>query len=264
MASEKYTVSSVAKLFNVTTESIKKWIYLFSEYLSSGATPPKGNERIFEIEDIRVFAYIYYYWEDDPDIECIKIGLNSDEHYDNELIDSLILQISPFVLEPNNKMDETWKHGVLFSGISEIGDRFYLANSYKQAGDKLVDIALKNEEISDVFCPAIYNYRHATELFLKDAIGYDRKEDKKNGHKLVPLFEKFEIYIKKKYKIKCPEWFKNIIFTFNAFDSEGTTFRYGSQHYIQNEFFIDFQQMKTVMDWLTESFQNFKKNQFLG
>ncbi|AGA76716.1 hypothetical protein [Echinicola vietnamensis] len=258
---KKLIVSSVAKIFEVSSDTVKKWIKIFHEYLSSSAVPPKGTERTFEIEDIRVLAHIFSYWEDEPDIEYIKMGLNSNSHYDNELIDNLILQISPFVIEPNDKMDETWKHGVLFGGLGEIGDRFYLANSYKLAGDRLIETALQNEESWDLFSPAIYNYRHATELYLKDITNFNKENNnKRNPHDLKPLFEKFKVILSEDYGTTCPDWFSNVVDTFNKFDPGGTTFRYGERVNL-DEVFIDFVQMKTLMGWMSKSFNKIRERQ---
>jgi endo-1,4-beta-D-glucanase Y len=53
----------------VGRDTTKKWAYIFSDYLSAGANPEKGTPRQFTIDDVRVFAYILMYWEDDPDME---------------------------------------------------------------------------------------------------------------------------------------------------------------------------------------------------
>jgi len=253
----KFSVSYIAKLLKVNTSTVKTWAQTFSEYLSGDANPVKGNQRYFNLDDVRVLAYIYYYWEDQPDLEHIKIGLNSNSHYDHELIDDLILKLSPFAFDYHDEIDESWKHGVLFGGLSEFTDVFYLANSYKLAGDRLVDIALKNEESRNLFCPAIYNYRHATELYLKAIFG-----SSKQTHNLKTLFEKFKKIIKEKYNQDCPDWFTNIILTFDTFDPYGTAFRYGESTN-SNEVFIDLIQMKTVMGWMSESFQNIRRHQGL-
>lgn len=257
MLNNKFSVSYVAKLFKVETSIIKKWAQTFPEYLSSSANPSKGTQRYFEIDDIRVMAYINYYWEDHPDLENIKMGLNSDSHYDDDLIDNLILKISPFVFDYHDQIDESWKHGVLFGGLSEFGDTFYLANSYKLAGDRLVDIALENEEPWALFCPAVYNYRHATELYIKATFG-----SSKQTHNLKVLFEKFEKSIKENYDQDCPDWLKNIIQTFDRFDPYGTAFRYGG-NINSDEVFIDFIQMKTVMGWMSDLFGNIRRHQEL-
>ena len=253
MSNKKHTVKYISNLFNVETETVKNWTSLFSEYLSSEASPTKGISRIYNIEDIRVLAYIYFYWEENPDFEIIKIGLNSNSHYDNCLIDDLILKINPFIFEHNDKIDETWKHGVLYSGLSEFSDLLYLANSYKLAGDRLINIALENEESQELFCPAVFNYRHATKLFLKTVVG-----SLMQTHNLIKLFDKFKKRIKEKYNQDCPDWFTNIIITFDTFDPYGTAFRHGGQ-INSNEVFIDFIQMKTVMNWMAESFKNIRR-----
>ncbi|MBD1419959.1 MerR family transcriptional regulator [Sphingobacterium chuzhouense] len=255
--SNNFSVCYVAKLFKVDTSTVKTWAKTFAEYLSNGANPVKGNQRYFNLDDVRVMAYIYYYWEDQPDLEHIKIGLNSNSHYDHELIDDLILKISPFIFYYHDKVDESWKHGVLFSGLSEFSDTFYLANSYKLAGDQLIDIALKNEAPWDLFCPAVYNYRHATELYLKSVFG-----SAKQTHNLKTLFEKFKKSIKEKYDQDCPDWFTNIILTFDTFDPYGTTFRYGGD-INSSEVFVDFIQMKTAMGWMADSFRNIRRHQDL-
>lgn len=246
----RYTIASVAKIFKVEGNIVKNWAYHFQDYLTMGANPEKGKGRLFSIEDIRVMAYVFTCWEDNPDIECIKIGLNSNSHFENDLIDNLITELSPFFIEPPKNIDETWKHGVLYGGLSPFGDVFYLANSYKLAGDHLINLALEKEEAWNLFCPAVYNYRHSIELYLKAITGC-----RKQTHNLGVLLGKFEKLILDEYHTICPEWFKNVIVTFDTFDPGGTTFRYGSDSNI-NEGFVDFVQMKTIMSWIEKSFHN--------
>lgn len=251
----KFTVAEAAKLFKVENKVIKDWANKFSSYLTLSATPIKGAKRIFQLEDIRVMAYIYTYWEDNPDIENIKMGLNSNGHYENELIDNLLVEITPFFIELPENIDETWKHGVLFSGLAQFGDTFLLANSYKLAGDRLIDIALENEEARELFCPAVYNYRHATELYIKAITGHY-----KQSHNLINLFDRFQKLLKAEYNSQVPAWFNNIIAAFNDLDPSGTTFRYG-RNSDRDEIFIDFIQLKTLMGWMAISFQNIRKHQ---
>ena len=93
--SMKYGVSETARLLGVDRDTIKKWACIFSNYLSSGANPEKENPRQFIIDDIRVFAYVLMYWEDEPDIEYIKLGLNSNGQSGGDSIDNLITSITP-------------------------------------------------------------------------------------------------------------------------------------------------------------------------
>ena len=251
----KYAVADVAKIFQVEKKVVKDWAYYFSDYLNPLANPPKGTERIFSIEDIRILAYVFYYWDDKPDIENIKMELNSNNHFDNELIDNLMIEITPFFINPPDNIDETWKHGVLFSGLAQYADTFYLANSYKLAGDKLIDVALKDEMNWELFCPAVYSYRHATELYMKAITGCY-----KQSHNLNSLFEKLQELLQSEYSTPIPDWVKNIISTFDDFDPGGTTFRYGGS-LNKEDVFIDFVQLKTLMGWMTQSFHNIRKHQ---
>lgn len=253
----KFTVAELAHLLKIEKDLIKTWSYKFSSYLSPKANPGKGNSREFNVDDIRVFAFILMYWEDEPDIEYIKICLNSNSHYDHEMIDNLLTEITPAFIESPNNMDESWKHGVLFNGLAEFSDTFYLANSYKLAGDRLIEIALKNEEAWELFCPAVYNYRHATELYMKAITGYNKK-----SHDLISLFNKLQELLKSEFNTKIPYWFNNLISTFNNFDPGGTTFRYGKT-LDTDEIFIDLVQLKTLMEWVEQSFKNIRKHQGL-
>ncbi len=235
---------------------IKTWTNTFSDYLSSEAVPSKGITRQFNADDIRVFAYVSTYWEDDPDIENIRSGLNSNDHYEYPY-NELIIQATPLFRDPPEDLDETWKNVVLFGGMAEFGDRFELANSYKLAGDKLVEAAIDNEEPFELICPIIYNYRHATELYLKETIGATTK-----GHDLLLLLQKFKTLLKNEYRIEAPEWFENIILVFHEFDSNSTTFRYGGS-IKTDEIFVDIKHVKILMGWLAESFKKIKDHKLV-
>ena len=95
----KYSLAEAAQLFKTDNETIKKWCYHFSDYLSKGANPTKGTPREFNLEDIRVFGYIVQYWDDDPDFENIQYGLNSNTHHDDFLIDEFLLLNTPFIID---------------------------------------------------------------------------------------------------------------------------------------------------------------------
>lgn len=181
----KFGVAEVANIFKVHRDVVKAWGYHFSEYLDKKANPGKGITREFTLKDVRILAYVFSYWEDDPDIDYIKIGLNQGGHWD-ERFNNLVAEVTPLFHDLPEDFEPGQKRGVLFGGVAENGDMFELANSYKLAGDRLIEIALANEEEFDLFCPAINNYRHATELYLKESFGIA-----KQSHKLLPLLEKF-------------------------------------------------------------------------
>lgn len=162
--------------------------------MSKDVTPETGSPRRYTREEIRVFAYVLQYWEDEPDVETIRYGLISNDHYDHEIIDQLLLQITPLLTEPPENMDESWQHGVLHGGLAEVGDRCWLAESYMLAGHRLIDIALENEEVQRLSYPAIYNCRHAMELYLKAVL-----EIQEQTHDLTWLFTEFEMMRKAKF-----------------------------------------------------------------
>jgi hypothetical protein len=251
----KYSFAEAAQLFKTDNETIKKWCYHFSEYLSKAANPAKGTPREFNLEDIRVFGYILQYWEDEPDFENIKYGLNSNSHHDDFLIDEFILLNTPFIIDLPEDIDESWRHGVLFIGISEFGDTFVLAKSYKMAGDRLTEASLENDEPRDLYAPVMFNYRHAVELYIKAIIGKH-----KQTHNLLTLLEKLKMCLKKEFNTDLPKWIENIIITFHDFDPYGTTLRYGGNSSME-EMFINFNHLKSLMQLLAKAFQNIRFHQ---
>ena len=72
----------MAELLSVDKKTIKDWAYHFSDYLSSNANPVKGLTREFTVDDLCTFGYISMYWEDSPDIDNIKYGLNSNSQFE--------------------------------------------------------------------------------------------------------------------------------------------------------------------------------------
>src|SRR3569623_888206 len=137
------------RYLKVERDLVKTWSYLFSDYLSTGANPGKGRQRKFTATDIRVFAYLLMYWCDDPDIEEIKYGL-SNCYYESELIDDFITGITPLFCSMPEEIDETWPR-VVFGGEFELQDILATAKSFKLAGVRFVDIALKNYEERELF-----------------------------------------------------------------------------------------------------------------
>ncbi|SHJ68373.1 hypothetical protein SAMN02745216_02085 [Desulfatibacillum alkenivorans DSM 16219] len=243
----KFSVSEAAKYFRTDRDRIKKWAYIFSDYLEPAANPPKGTPRKFSAEDLRVFAYVFYYWEDEADIEAIKIGLNTNGHYE-DIYDNFITGLTPLFIERPEGLNEDWLHGALFDGMSEYGDIFEIADSYKNAGDILVDAAIDNDEAFELVNPILFNYRHATELYLKATIGKWKKT-----HDLVELQKEFIEILKSEFDATLPKWFSDIVLVFNEFDPKGTTFRYGGR--APREVWVDVRHIKTLMGWMSKSFR---------
>lgn len=243
----KYGVSEVARIFEVDRDTVKSLAYHFSEYLNSEANPEKGISRQFSIEDIRVLAYVFLYWEDEPDFENIRYGLNSNSHWGNELIDNTIQSVIPIFREMPENIDESWR-GIVFGGEFELSTLFETAQSFKLAGDKLVAIAHKNYEERELFLPAIYNYRHATELYIK-AVSRGNKI-----HDLNALKQRLTRTLKENFNAVMPTWFSNIIDAFHYADPSGSTFRY-AESLPNQELYMDLNHVKTLMNWMAESFE---------
>ncbi len=250
--SMKYSVSEVAQILHVDKELIKTWAYTFSEYLSSSANPAKGKSREFTVEDIRVFACVSMDWEDEPDIEAIKCGLNSGYQYE-DIFNDLIQEVIPIFRDIPEDIDESYRSGAVFGGLAEFGDRFFLADSYRRAGDLLVDAAIANEENYELICPIIFNYRHAAELYLKAIT-----DNSKRTHKLDVLLQKFKTMLSTEFNTTLPNWFENIILAFNDFDPGGTTFRYGG--ILRDEVFIDLKHLKQAMEWFVLSIRRVREH----
>lgn len=249
----RYGVSEAARLLDVDRETLKTWTYVFSNYLSSEANPGKGKVRQFLINDIRVFAYVSMYWEEEPDIENIQYGLNSNSQFEYEIIDSFITGITPLFRAMPEDIDETWR-GVVFGGEFELGNIFTTADSFKLAGDELVEIAHKNYKERELFQPAIYSYRHATELYIKTIIG------EVFTHDLHELMGRLKIVLKTDFNSVAPAWFEDIIEAFNYSDPKGTAFRYGTT-IPKDELYADMRHIKTLMGWFSESCRRIKTEQ---
>ena len=191
------------------------------------------------------------HWEDEPDIESIKYGLNSGDQYEHPYSE-IAKEYTPIFREFDEDIMEN-KHIVSIGGITEKLDTFLLADAYKLAGDILIQTALEKDEEFELRYSVMYNYRHATELYLKSIIGKNLK-----SHDLSKLLFDFKIIVKKSFNAETPEWFDNIIIAFNEFDPGGTLFRYGGNQYY-DEMFVDLRHLGELMGWLADSFSKVNK-----
>lgn len=240
----KYKVSDISRILRVEKKLVKDWAYHFSEYLNPYANPHKGVEREFTVEDICTLSYIYFYWEEDPDFENIEYGLNRGEQFEYPFSESATEAI-PIFREYSD--DLLTKNVWMIGGMTADADFLSLADSYKEAGDILVQVGIEDEFKKDLIYPAIFNYRHSTELYLKSVISNYRP-----NHNLQELYSKFQSDMKEKFDAVPPNWFENIIVAFDEFDPKGTSFRYGHQ-FCSDEFFIDLRHIKTMMDWFSKT-----------
>lgn len=241
-----YRVAETAKILGVDRKIIKDWSFHFSEYLSSTANPPKGKQRFYAIEDIRVFAYVLLYWEEKPDIEYIKLGLNSQEYYDIELINNLITQIPPIFQEPTEELAGI-ESNVIFAGMASLNNLLSLGNAFRESGDMLFEAIKNRRDLYDFASPILYQYRHAIELYLKSILRNPPKI-----HNLFTLYEKFETLVKEDFQTNIPSWLKDMIAGFNQIDPDGVIFRYGEE-IANDEILVDLQQLKTKMNWFAKS-----------
>lgn len=139
------TVSDIVKLFGVHKDIVKKWCYLFAEYLSTSATQ-KGTTRKYTQTDIRVFALVSNYrdWQNseaEQDYSDIFYALNSKEQYD-DIYNEFVHLYTPLFQDIPEDITEEWVHGVVVGGFGTYGNKLPLARGYKEAGDRLFDIAV--------------------------------------------------------------------------------------------------------------------------
>lgn len=256
------SISEIAHLLGVNRELIRTLAFDFRDYLSNTANPGKGISRQFSAKDLQVLAYASAHWDGDSDYDHIKIGLNRGNH-NQEPYNDILAYVKPLFQELPEELDETHQHGCLVGGFADAAlDTFALADSYKLAGDKLIDTALLNEEAYELVRPIMYNYRHATELYLK-AILLPKDKD----HNLKKLLEQLRDYLKCNHSSVIPSWFENLIIAFDDFDSDSTTFRYTDTEIFSRstgdtgEFWVDLPHIKKLMDWLAKSFEKIRQSQ---
>jgi DNA-binding transcriptional MerR regulator len=252
-----FSIGEVANILKVDKELVSKWTLHFSDYLNPKANPEKGTRREYTAYDLYTLGFISMYWEDDPDLENIKYGLNSEDQFETPFSD-IVIEATPIFKEFSDELlgGKTW----LIGGMADFHDKMSLANSYKMAGDALVDIGMDDEENVNFIYPAIYNYRHATELFLKAVLSIDNSQKPQKGktHNLQLLYKDFKDLLSKRFYAIPPKWFENIILAFDDFDPNGTTFRYGVM-ISKDEMIVDLLHIKKLMGWFTESCQIIKK-----
>lgn len=246
-----FTISDVSKIFKIDERTIQTCSYHFKDYLSKNANPEKGIKRVFITSDICTLNYILYYWEDNPDFESIKYGLNSNEQFE-EPFSNVITEITPIFREfdDNDINTNIWLIGGEFDNIN----LFELGEAYKNAGDILSELIQKQEQPDVVsIYPIIYNYRHATELLIKSVLPEFREI-----HKLLILYENLKSYLLNEFNYTPSIWVENLITAFNDFDPKGTTFRYGVK--INNdEMVVDFNHIKTLMNSFYQLISSIKK-----
>lgn len=123
----------------------------------------------------------------------------------------------------------------------------------------MVDTALSAVEAYELVYPIIYNYRHATELYLKGILSPKAKD-----HDLQTLLQQLRDYLKREHATVIPTCFENVVLAFADFDPDSTTFRYADEHVFSRrtgnggEFWVDLLHVKKLIGWVAESFQRIR------
>ena len=246
------TIGDVSRLVGVDRDTIKGWLHEFSEHLSDSTRPASGRVKLFTEADTLTLALISDYWEDSPDLENIHAMLNSGEQHSERYVEAVRLD-APIFQEVPDDIDETWTHGVLLSSMY-LRPMIEVARAYKYAADELVKEALSINEPHLLDYPIFFTYRHTLELYLKLILD-DPSQARKISHDLGGLITAVE----NKLGGRASDWFRSRLHEFNDIDPTSDLFRYADrapEHSKHVEIWVDFCQLKSVMDRLCEAFEN--------
>jgi hypothetical protein len=233
------TVSQTARILGADVLQVKKWAWLFKDHLSAGANPAKGRPRSFTDADVLALMFVVMHWEDDPDMENIRIGLNTESHFE-DYYREMLYRHTPLLREPPDGLDETWRHGILLNGGS-VNQFLELARNYRQSAEAILDSALKSGEPREWGYPVLYAYRHTLELYLK-VIG----EIEKETHSLSDCVR----LVEKRYRQRLGSPVREWIMELDAIDPMGTAFRYADDDkrtLSYAEYWVDFVHFRYAM-----------------
>jgi hypothetical protein len=238
-------VSQTASILGVDAQQVKTWAWTFKDYLSGPANPAKGHPRTFTDSDLLALMHVAKHWEEHPDMEAIRAGLNCEDHYNDDQCRQILYGHTPLLQEPPDDLDETWRHGLLLNG-GGVGQYLELARSYKQSAEALLDSALKSGEPLDWGYPVLFAYRHTLELYLK-IIG----EVEKRTHSLHELVRLVEKRHGKSIDSPMRKW----IIELDKLDPKATAFRYADDQagrLKDAEYWVDFVQLKFAFSLIFE------------
>lgn len=234
----KRSVSQAAKVFGVEVALVKRWASMFADHLSESANPRKGVPRAFTDTDMVALCYVWQKWEDQPDVDVITMGLNSEDHFDHRFVEHMYLH-TPLLQDPPENEEEPWRHGFIWSGGHGQG-QFELARNYRYAADRLIEEAIKEQVSYYWLCPVLFTYRHTLELYLK-VIGNINERT----HSLARCVK----LVEERHGQKFPARVKGWIAELDAIDPDpATTFRYesdGARNY--SERWIDLRHFQFAM-----------------
>jgi HEPN domain-containing protein len=240
------TVAQTARVLGVDVQQVKTWAWLFKDQLSSGANPAKGKPRLFTDSDVLALMHVVMHWEERPDLEAIRAGLNCEDHYEDPRYRELLYSHTPLLQEPPENLDETWRHGIFLNG-GGVEQYLELARSYRQSAETLLNSALQSGEAREWGYPVLFACRHAVELYLK-IIG----ENKELTHSLEDCIRSVEKRLGRRIVSPLREWIAEL----DKIDPKGTAFRYADDQagtLTYAEYWVDFRQLKHALSLVFEA-----------
>ena len=248
-------VSQTAQILGVDGQQVKSWAWLFKDNLSPSANPGKGRPREFTDADMFALMYVVMNWEDRPDIEAIRAGLNCGDQFEDPKFREILYSNTPLLQEQPVDLDEPWRHGI--SPSIGVDADFELARSFRQSADVLLERALQSGEPGVSGIPVLFTYRHALEMYLK-MLG----DIKDLTHSLEDCLKCVEKRLGSRIRLPIRGW----IIELAKIDPKGTAFRYaddqaGTLRY--SEYWIDLHHVKHAMtkvfdalDWACLDFRS--------
>lgn len=165
--------------------------------------------------------------------------------------------LTPVFQDIPHDIEERPSSAAVLVSYSEEADLYFLAQSYKNAGDVLVESAIDNANAYELIYPIIYTYRHSIELYLKASI-----RNRQIGHSLTTPLEELKQTLKDEFNATIPEWFENVVMAFNEYDPKGVSFRYGGS-LPEYETFVDLVHLRDIMEQLAMAFQTIRSRRGL-
>lgn len=166
-------------------------------------------------------------------------------------------------MDPPDKLDETWTHGLLLIGHGDWqplsdGD---LASVYRDATLRLIDAALDSGDLWRSSFPALFMCRHTLELYLKSIVPNWRNlagqsKGNKNGHDIGIISATLRDLLKSRYPDGQVEALCSFIEEFDRLDPKAMAFRFadGARASFSNsgphsappvEIWVDFRNLRT-------------------
>lgn len=224
-----YSYSEVKNILKLSKKDFSDYIYKFSDYFPETVVSLRMQDREYSIDDIFTLSYINYYWEADPDIESIKIGLNKNEHLEYPF-SNVYYELTPIIREDfDNILPDSSNY--IFFNKAIYYDNFELAQEYIYAAKLLLSDATNSDKPYKKIFPILFNLRHGVELYLKALIS----KPKFNIHNL----EKIYTRLKFETNLDFGRQFSNLIQILDQYDTKGTSFRYREHNTPYEEKFLD-------------------------